>query len=412
MLKNYKENFDYKNEREYLDELLASEVLAETVFLHELPRSQYALDVTNPQLLLRANLDALRGYIENLVNHDWNSISRYKERFLQANEPNSFYCASVQLDYDCHLGINSVVLENCNLGNRSRFSDSVLFPSCVVGPQTDTSASLLSREVQVGRNCIIKNSYIGKGAVIGDDCRLVNCLVEENTTIDNGKRFEGLQLKNNKETLPFNGTAAFRKTLLEDDDELDFGEPEEESESEAIDPQLQLANFTSQVKKYIFDGFEEGEETSKIFSEISFLKLDMNMEFTAWISATTTAVYEHIKAQTVQQTANRAQRFDEILKKWKPLFEPFQREANQLEILRSISTIWCEEKGYTVLIGVQLAYKHDIVTRDSIIEWHNTSLDEALKPKFKDFYTYLSQQDEDSSEEDDSSGSDKSSSKD
>ena len=412
VLKNYHENFDYTNERQYLDGLLASEVLAETVFLYELPTDRYGVNVLNPQLLLRANLDALRGYIENLMNFDPNSIGKFKERFLQANEPNSFYSPSVQMDYDCNLGINSIVMENSKLGSQSRFSDCILGTNCSVGAKTQVHLSLLSQEVQVGSNCLLRNCYIGKGVRIHDDCRLVNCRIEQNTVIDQGAKFEGLIIKGGKDRTPFTGTAAFRKSLLEDDDELDFNEPEKVS-AVTVDPAAKLASFNEKVKEFIFGGDEEGDDVRKISKDVSNLKLDMNIEYSAWISTTTKSIFDLIRAKTQQvPAANKPKKWDEIIETWKPMWEAFQTEASRIEILKAISESWTEERVYTVLNAVVLAYKHDIVSKDSVISWYENRLEESLKPKFTAFYETLLKEDSDSDDEsdDDSSDSDSKSS--
>ena len=144
----------------------------------ELPDQQYALDIRTPFNFLSANLDGLRWYIDDMINFDAGTVSRYKERFYSSNEIHSYFSKESKLDFACKLGQNTIVYEHAEIGEGTRLTNSVVCKGAKVSGLCQLNKALIGFDAKIGQCCNLKFVSIGTKACIGAKCKLSNVLVD------------------------------------------------------------------------------------------------------------------------------------------------------------------------------------------------------------------------------------------
>ena len=144
----------------------------------ELPDQQYAFDIRSPFNFLSANLDGLRWYIDDMINFDAGTVSRYKERFVSSNEIHSYFSKESKLDFACKLGQNTIVYEQAEIGEGTRLANSVVCKGAKVFGLCQLNKALIGFDAKVGQSSSLKNVSVGSKASIGSRCKLSNVIVD------------------------------------------------------------------------------------------------------------------------------------------------------------------------------------------------------------------------------------------
>ena len=226
VLTYYNENFDYHNEREFLKDLLYSEISSESVSIIELPANEYAVDVKSPHLLLKTNLDGLKWYIESMINFDATSSSKYRERLVRTSYTHSFYSKEAKLDFNCRLGANTLVLEGADIGPDSCIDNAVVLKRVVIRSKCSIERSLLATECVIGDNTLLRDAAIGSKAKIGNNCKMTSVVVEQGAVVHDNEILENVRVKNDSTKVPFLGKTLYSRQIIEDDFDFEFGQEE------------------------------------------------------------------------------------------------------------------------------------------------------------------------------------------
>lgn len=192
------------------------------------------LDVRAPSLLLKANLDGLRWYLDNLINYDPASSAKFKERLLRTNGHHSFYYHDANLAFDCHLGSNTIVLDGVSVGQKSALRDCVVSSQGVVGDQCVLEKCLVGKSAKIGNGSVVKDSIVGRNCVIGANAKIISSIIEEGSQVGEGEKIENEILRADGSRKTHKSKASFNKFILEDD--LEFNsEDEEQDEAEEVE---------------------------------------------------------------------------------------------------------------------------------------------------------------------------------
>lgn len=179
-------------------------------------------------MFLKANLDGLRWYLDNLINYDPTSSSKFKERLLRTNGHHSFYSHDATLSFDCILGSNTIVLDGAVIGQKAILREAVIGQQATVGDQTVIERSILGKTAKVGKGVTIKDSVVSRNCVIGNGSKIVSSVIEEGAEVKEGEKVENEVLSANGARSPYQSKASFNKFILEDELEISFEGDEDE----------------------------------------------------------------------------------------------------------------------------------------------------------------------------------------
>jgi ADP-glucose pyrophosphorylase len=398
VLNYYNENFDYHNEREFLKDLLYSEISSECVSVLELSKEDYALDVKSPHLLLKANLDGLKWYIEFMVNFDSSSSSRYKERFVRSNQTHSFYSKEAKLDFDCKLGTNTLVCEGCELLKDSQVDNSIIQRNVHVGAKATIQRSILASESSVGCGSAIRDSSIGRKVKIGKNCKIRYAVIEEGAAIADNEVIENIRVKIDGNRVPFQGNTLWCKQIVEDDFEFDFGQEEIENEGGLV--------FDSEVQATVCNAVANQYSIGEIVNEVTSLKLSMNKSMIECIKACTNSVMLLLSNQLAQADKSSIVKvMEDTLTYWKPLFRKFVTNEEEENFLINCVQEKCEQDSHLKIhLILQMMYKKEMVHSKPILNWYEGLADGEQNEKTKVIVSSLSKFVEYLKEAEDSSG--------
>lgn len=211
-----------------MKEILYSEIWSQKIAIHELPTTEYALDVRSPSVFLKANLDGLRWYLDNLINYDPASSAKFKERLLRTNGHHSFYNHDAKLAFDSKLGSNTLVLDEATIGQNAGLKESIICQKAFVGDLCTVERSLMGKSSKLGKGCLLKDAIIARNCNIGANCRIISSVIEEGVTLEDGEKVENEVVTKDGVRSSYKSKANFNKFILEDELELHFeAEPEE-----------------------------------------------------------------------------------------------------------------------------------------------------------------------------------------
>jgi translation initiation factor eIF-2B subunit gamma len=133
-----------------------------------------SLFITSPsQYTLRAN--SLPTYL--LLNH---------HQALLAPDPHKH--PSSHAGPKTSVGQDSLVMENCVLGERVQIRKSVLSPGITVGSRTVIRGSVVMEGAKIGENVKLEGCVVCKGAEIGDKVSLTECFVGAGYVVEEGTK--------------------------------------------------------------------------------------------------------------------------------------------------------------------------------------------------------------------------------
>ena len=84
------------------------------------------------------------------------------------------------------VGQDSLVAENCTLGERVQIRKSVLATKVNVGSRSLVRGSVIMEGVEVGENVSLEGCVVCKGAKIGDKVKLTECFVGAGFVVEGG----------------------------------------------------------------------------------------------------------------------------------------------------------------------------------------------------------------------------------
>jgi carbonic anhydrase/acetyltransferase-like protein (isoleucine patch superfamily) len=221
-----------QSEKEFLKELFYSEISSERVAVMELSQQEYALDLRSPALILKANLDGLRWHFDNLLNFDPSTTAKFRERLLRTNGHHSFYCKDAKLAFDCTVGSNTIVLDNCTIGESASLHSSIVYTNVELGENSAVDSSVVGHRAKIGAKSHVTDSVIGSDCVLAENCRVVSSIMHEGTALAAGEKLEHCILMADGQRLPYMCKSTTNKAILEDNFELDYANDEEQQESE------------------------------------------------------------------------------------------------------------------------------------------------------------------------------------
>lgn len=109
-----------------------------------------------------------------MLNFDYSTSSRYKERFLRSNQINSYYAKETAIDIDCLIGENTVINENVKILEKAAISNSIMESKVTVGICSKISDSYISHDTQIGNNSVLRLCRIGSSCKIGSGVKLTS----------------------------------------------------------------------------------------------------------------------------------------------------------------------------------------------------------------------------------------------
>ena len=133
-----------------------------------------SLYITAPsQYTLRAN--SLPTYL--LLNH---------HQALLAPDPHKH--PSSHAGAKTSVGQDSLVMENCTLGERVQIRKSILSPGVTVGSRSVIRGSVVMEGAEIGENVKLEGCVVCKGAKIGDKVSLTECFVGAGFIVEEGTK--------------------------------------------------------------------------------------------------------------------------------------------------------------------------------------------------------------------------------
>lgn len=217
------ENFEIKNIRDFIKNILVNEIYLNTFYLHELKKELYCGMIRNIESYLNVNFEILNrwGYpivIDNLDMSNKLKINLKQIRF-------SIYCQkdSNSANYNKANLISEVV----NLAN-------------YIGKDSKLQKCILCKEVKVGQKCNLFNCIIFKGAQIEDEVEIKNSIIGQNCIIKKGSKIISSVLGSNITQVK----DSIQKRIFKEEEEEELDEKEKIDSYTILDRELFLKNLS------------------------------------------------------------------------------------------------------------------------------------------------------------------------
>lgn len=163
----FADNFDFLTRDDFVRGLLMNEeILASSIYVHELEEQQYARKVTNWQTYQMVSKDIMNRWVYPLVPN--NGICRLELGY-------AFLRNMVYKNKNAHLERDAVLKQNVIINDQSFVDNESLLEFTVVGSRC-----------RIGRTCQLNHAYILDGAVIEDNVTLNYCFIGFGTTVGKG----------------------------------------------------------------------------------------------------------------------------------------------------------------------------------------------------------------------------------
>ena len=160
----FTDNFDFETRDDFIRGLLINEeILASTIYVHELPREQYASRISNWLTYQIVSSDIINRWVYPLVPDM--GICCLKQNYVYYRN-NIYRSSSIQLSH------NAIIKEDC-----------VINDNTIVNDQTVISFSVIGKNCIIGKNCVLNHAYINDNSVINDNCILNHCVIGKNVKI-------------------------------------------------------------------------------------------------------------------------------------------------------------------------------------------------------------------------------------
>lgn len=302
-----------------MKELLFSEISSERVAAMELGQGEYALDISSPSLLLKANLDGLRCHFESLINYDPRSRSKFKERLLRTKGHQSFYCKDAQLAYDACLGSNTLVLGGCLVKEGSSLQNSVVASNAIISESCIVHNSMIGPGSEIKSNSVVKNSIISAGCWVGEGCQISDCIVQSDSKIEPGTKLNSSIIDKTGKVQENLSRTEINKYYLQDELEIEPEYTEEQEESEEDEEA-----FATEVKDLVLNAVEKGYSAEDVAKEMISMKLNKNKPVKECLKAASKAVFGLLVSRMKEaQRDQLGATIKDTLQQWKPLLSKF-----------------------------------------------------------------------------------------
>lgn len=162
--------------------------------------------------------------------------NRYFMKLQAMNKSTSQLHAANKQDKQtsAHVGNDSLVGENTQLGEKTNVKKSVIGSNCKIGKKNKITGCLILDNVEIADDVTLENCILGHDVIIQSKCKLTNCNVESMNEVVTGTHTKNTNLL----CLTLEGLVEHEEVIdsseeIEDDsDEVDSSDDEEESEFE------------------------------------------------------------------------------------------------------------------------------------------------------------------------------------
>ena len=167
------ENFEIKNIRDFIKNILVNEIYLNTFYLHELGKELYCGMIRNIESYLNVNFEILNRWGYPIVIDNIDISNRLKINLKQTKF--SIYChkdTSSENYIKANLISEVVILDKEN----------------IVEKDSKLQKCILCKDVKIGKNCDLYNCIIFKGTEIEDEVIIKNSIIGNNCLIKKGVR--------------------------------------------------------------------------------------------------------------------------------------------------------------------------------------------------------------------------------
>lgn len=163
----FADNFDFLTRDDFVRGLLMNEeILASSIYVHELGEQQYARKVTNWQTYQMVSKDIMNRWVYPLVPN--NGICRLELSY-------AFLRNMVYKNKNAHLERDAVLKQNVIINDESFVGNKSLLEFSVVG-----------KKCRIGRNCRLSHAYVLDGTTIEDEVVLNYCFIGQGARLSKG----------------------------------------------------------------------------------------------------------------------------------------------------------------------------------------------------------------------------------
>lgn len=141
----------------------------ETVGLLILPHQATFFRINNTPVLMEANRYLMK-----------------KQAMTKAQQPNNSKDKLL-----AHVGIDSLIGEGTQLGEKTNVKRSVVGSNCIIGKRVKLTGTLVLNNVTIEDDAQLENCIIGNGALIRSKVKLTNCNVESTNEVAKGTQSKG-----------------------------------------------------------------------------------------------------------------------------------------------------------------------------------------------------------------------------
>ncbi|RLV95533.1 Translation initiation factor eIF-2B subunit gamma [Spathaspora sp. JA1] len=92
---------------------------------------------------------------------------------------------------EAHVGVDSLVGDNCTLGEKTNVKTTVIGKNCTIGKRVKLTGCLILNNVIIEDDVQLENCIIGNDVIIHSKCKLINCNVESTNEILKGTLAKG-----------------------------------------------------------------------------------------------------------------------------------------------------------------------------------------------------------------------------
>ncbi|GLV37109.1 eukaryotic translation initiation factor 2B subunit epsilon [Carabus blaptoides fortunei] len=425
----FSDNFDFQTRDDFVRGLLMNEeILASTLYWHELSGSEYAARISNWNMYQYVSHDVIHRWVYPVV-PDMNRSTQQQTYVFRRN--NIYRHRDVKLAKGSELVEDVVIGQGSSVDQLSEIIRSVIGENCKIGKNVKISDSYILPDTVIKDNSVVSHSFIGYNCLLGHKAKVIlGSVLGSNVRVKDGSSLEGVIIQSHapSESKPNDklGAHCFRVRCISNDDENSDSDDEAitkqlnsfhiESESSDSDCESTISTlseqmshmaspapddtnlFLTEVIDSLARGFEDKLQCDNLILEINSSRYAYNVT----VREVNYNVVKAILNLPFQQSGG--QQYLSSLRSLLTYFTPIlvnyvRNESAMTDCLQAIEEVadTCSELNECVVKVLHWCYDKDILSEDSIVQWHSKlNTMSRLYIKTQPFIQWLQEADEES----------------